>query len=78
MSDEDKEVIGFIVFIGLVLLGVGYGVGFVYGNDTTVTFTRQTLCREFIKETSDYINCNTKGLNEIIKMIKEKTNGRNN
>ena len=73
MDDEDKEVIGFIVFIGLILLGVGYGVGFVYGNDTTVTSTRQTLCREFMKETSDYINCNTKGLDRIIKMIKEKT-----
>lgn len=71
MSDEDKEVIGFIVFIGLVLLGVGYGVGFVYGNDTTVTSTRQTLCREFMKETSDYINCNTKGLDDIIKMIRK-------
>lgn len=74
MSDGDKEVIGFIVFIGLILLGVGYGVGFVYGNDTTVTSTRQTLCREFMKETPDYINCNTKGLDGIIKMIKERTN----
>ena len=74
MSDEDKEVIGFIIFIGLILLGVGYGVGFVYGNDTTVTSTRQTLCREFIKETPNYINCNTRGLDEIIKMIKEQTN----
>jgi hypothetical protein len=73
MSDEDKEAIGFIVFIvfiGLILLGVGYVVGYVCGNDTTVTSTRQTLCREFMKETSDYINCNTKGLNEIIMMIK--------
>ena len=71
MSVEDKEVIGFIIFIGLILLGVGYGVGYVCGNDTTVTSTRQTLCRGFMKETSDYINCNTKGLDEIIKMIKE-------
>lgn len=74
MSDEDKEVIGFIIFIGLILLGVGYGAGFVYGNDTTVTSTRQTICREFMKETPDYINCNTKGLDGIIKMIKENTN----
>ena len=71
MDDETKEVIGFIIFIGLLLLGVGYGVGFVCGNDTTVTSARQTLCREFMKETSDYINCNTKGLDDIIKMIKE-------
>ena len=72
MSDEDKEVVGFIIFIGLILLGVGYGVGYVCGNDTTVTSTRQNLCREFMKETSDYISCNTKGLDEIIKMIKDK------
>ena len=62
MSDEDKEVIGFIVFTGLILLGVGYGLGWVCGNDTTSTDTRQTLCREFMKKTPDYINCNTKGL----------------
>lgn len=74
MDNETKEVIGFIIFIGLLLLGVGYGIGFVCGNDTTVTSTRQTLCREFMKETSDYINCNTKGLDDIIKMIKEQTN----
>ena len=76
MSDEDKEVIGFIVFIGLILLGIGYGVGWIYGNDRTATETRQTLCREFMKETPDYINCNTKGLDEIIKIIKEQTNER--
>lgn len=72
MSDEDKEVIGFIIFVGLILLGVGYGVGFVWGADGTATETRQTLCREFMKKTPDYINCNTKGLDEIIKMIKEQ------
>lgn len=71
MGNEDKEVIGFIIFMGLILLGIGYEAGFVYGHDTTITSTRQTLCREFMKETPDYINCNTKRLDEIIKMIKE-------
>lgn len=71
MNNEEKEVIGFIIFIGLLLFGAGFFIGFVCGNDTTVTSTRQTLCREFMEETSDYINCNTKGLDGIIKMIKE-------
>ena len=73
MTDADKEIIGLIVFIGLISLSVGYGVGWVCGNDTTITETRQTLCREFMKETPDYINCNTKGLDEVIKLIKEQT-----
>lgn len=74
MSEEDKAVIRLIVFIGLILLGVVYCIGWVCGNDETITETRQTLCREFMKETPDYINCNTKGLDEIIKMIQEQTN----
>lgn len=74
MSDEDIGVIGFVIFIGLILLGIGYGAGWVYGNDITITETRQTLCKEFMKETPEYISCNTKELNEIIKMIKELTN----
>lgn len=62
-----------LVFFGLFLLGfgIGFGLGFCYGNDNAVTSTRQTFCREFIKETSDYINCNTKGVDDIVKMIKE-------
>lgn len=70
MTDADKEIIGFIVFIGLILLGVGYKAGWSNGHDTAI---RETLCREFMKETPDYINCNTKGLDEVIKLIKEQT-----
>lgn len=69
MNDADV----LLVFFGLFLLGfgIGFGLGFCCGNDNAVTSTRQTLCREFIKETSDYINCNTKGLDNIVKMIRK-------
>lgn len=77
MKDEDIEMVGCIVFVGLLFFGIGYGAGFVCGKNTTSPDTRQILCREFMKETSDYINCNTKGLDEIIKIIKEQTNERN-
>lgn len=72
MSDEECKVF-WIFLIPLTWVAV-FGIGWCTGHDTTVKSTRQTICREFIKETPDYINCNTKGLDEIIKMIKEQTN----
>lgn len=76
MSDDDWKI--FLFWAIPISWFAVFGIGWCTGNDVTVKSTRQTLCREFMKETSDYINCNTKGLNEIIKMIKEKTNERNN
>lgn len=72
----DDEIVGFILFIGFILLGLGFGIGFICGNNGIVATTRQTLCGEFMKETSDYINCNTEGLEDVVKMIKELTNER--
>lgn len=74
MSDEESKV--FWIFIIPLTWVSFFGIGWCTGNDVTVKNTRQTLCREFIKETNNYINCNTKGLNDIIKMIKEQTNER--
>lgn len=71
---KDVGFVVFVVFILLIFFGIGYGAGWVCGNETTITETKQTLCREFMKETNNYINCNTKELNEIIKLIKEQTN----
>lgn len=69
MSDDESKIF-WIFAIPLSWFAV-FGIGWCTGNDVTVKSTRQTLCREFMKETPDYINCNTKGLDEIIKMIKE-------
>jgi len=74
MSDDESKIF-WIFAIPLSWFAV-FGIGWCTGNDVTVKSTRQTLCREFMKETPDYINCNTKGLNEIIKKIKEQTNER--
>ena len=74
MSDEEYKVF-WIFLIPLTWIAV-FGIGWCTGNDATIKSTRQTICREFIKETPNYINCNTKGLDEIIKMIKEQTNER--
>ena len=72
MSDEECKVL-WIFVIPLTWVAV-FGIGWCTGNDATVKSTRQTICREFMKETNNYINCNTKGLGEVIKMIKEQTN----
>lgn len=72
MSDDESKIF-WIFAIPLSWFAV-FGIGWCTGNDVTVKSTRQTLCREFMKKTPDYINCNTKGLDEIIKMIKEQTN----
>ena len=72
MSDEECKV--FWIFIILLTWLAVFGIGWCTGNDVTVKSTRQTLCREFIKETPDYINCNAKNLDNVIKMIKEQTN----
>lgn len=69
MSDDESKIF-WIFAISLSWFAV-FGIGWCTGNDVTVKSTRQTLCREFMKETHDYINCNAKGLDEIIKMIKE-------
>lgn len=67
----DEECKVFWIFIILLTWLSFFGIGWFTGNDVTVKRIRQTLCREFMKETPDYINCNTKGLDEIIKIIKE-------
>ena len=72
MSDEENKVF-WIFLIPLTWLAV-FGIGWCTGNDVTVKNTRQALCKEFMKETKNYISCNTKGLDEVIKIIKEQTN----
>ena len=69
MSDEESKVF-WIFIIPLTWLSF-FGIGWCTGNDVTVKSTRQTLCREFMKKTPDYISCNTKELNEVIKIINE-------
>ena len=76
MSDEECKVF-WIIIIPLTWFSV-FGIGWCTGHDVAVKSTRQTLCREFIKETSNYINCNSKNLDNVIKLIiKEQTNENN-
>lgn len=72
MSDEECKVL-WIFIIPLTWFAV-FGIGWCVGNDVTVKSIRQILCREFIKETPNHINCNTKNLDNVVKIIKEQTN----
>lgn len=69
---EDKEPVGAIVAVSLIIVFFGGIVGYLVGLTDADEDTRQLLCREFTEKTTDYINCNTKNINEIIVIIKKR------
>ena len=56
----------------LVIFGfICFGAGFIIGTDNITKDTNQKLCKEFTKTPSEYINCNAKDIDTIVKIIKE-------
>ena len=64
---------GLIVFI--VITGLTFGAGLRIGINETTAEIKQNICKQlYIKDTNKYIDCNTKDINENIKLIKDITN----
>ena len=60
---------GLIVFI--VITGLTFGAGLRIGINETTTEIKQNICKQlYTKDTNKYINCNTKDIDENIKLIK--------
>lgn len=68
MNEESSAIIGFLLILALVC-GFGFFIGILVGTENSQSSIRQSLCKQICTATNDYINCNTKGLNEIIKRI---------
>ena len=67
----DEETIGCSAIILVVCSFFCFGAGFIIGTDNITKQTKQKLCKEFTKTPSEYINCNTKDIDTIVKIIKE-------
>jgi len=66
---------GLITFI--VTIGFTFGAGLTIGINETTAEIKQNICKQlYIKDTNKYIDCNTKDINENIKLIKDITNDR--
>ena len=68
MSDEECKVF-WIFIIPLTWLAV-FGIGWCVGNDVTTKSIRQELCKATMEYSKDYINCNTKSIDEIIQNLR--------
>ena len=70
---NEDSLFGMIAFI--VITGLTFGAGLRIGINETTTETNQKICEQlYTKDTNKYIDCNTKDINENIKLIKDITN----
>jgi len=67
--NEDSGAITCFLFVTVFFLVFGFIIGFFVGTENSQSSIRQSLCKQICTATNDYINCNTKGLNEIIERI---------
>ena len=68
MIEEDWKIFCFFA-IPLTWLAL-FGVGWCTGNDVATKSIRQDLCKATMEYSKDYINCNTKSLDEIIQNLR--------
>ena len=67
----------FGLIIVLVITSLAFGGGLRVGINETTTEIKQNICKQlYIKDTNKYVDCNTKDINENIKLIKDVTNDR--
>ena len=76
MSEEAGTFFGMIIVVG-VIITLGFSLGRAIKNDDTIRAINQKICKQLYQQnTNKYINCNTKDINENIKLIKDIRNDR--
>lgn len=70
MNEEIGTFFG-LIFIVLIIIVFGFALGRSVKNEKFTSKINQKICRQlYTKDTNKYINCNTKDIDENIKLIK--------
>lgn len=70
MNNDDCPLIGFL--IGLFFMFLTWLITASYISGTFESQTNRSICQQLYKYSTDgYINCNSKGLSENIRLIKD-------
>lgn len=76
MNEEVGTFFGLIFIVAMIMV-FGFALGRCIKNDDTIREINQKICKQlYIKDTNKYVDCNTKDINENIKLIKDTTNDR--
>ena len=59
-----------IFLIAAFLMTFTFAIGFLIGTDNAQTNIKQPLCKQIYTKTNDYINCNSKDIDTVIKSVK--------
>ena len=69
--NEEIETFFALIFIVLIIIVFGFALGRSVKNEKFTSKINQKICRQlYAKDTNKYINCNTKDIDENIKLIK--------
>ena len=70
MNNDDYPLIGFLT--GLFFMFLTWLITALYTSGTFESQTNRSICQQLYKYSTDsYINCNSKGLSENIRLIKD-------
>ena len=74
MSEEAGTFFALIFIVAIIMI-FGFALGKWIKNDDTIREINQKICKQLYQQnTNKYINCNTKDIDENIKLIKDITN----
>ena len=68
---EQEVNAGLAMFIIFALIAAFiFAIGFLVGTSNAQTNIKQPLCKQLYIKTNDYINCNSKDIDTVIKSVK--------
>ena len=75
LMSEEAGTFFALIFIVAIIMIFGFALGKWIKNDDTIREINQKICKQLYQQnTNKYINCNTKDIDENIKLIKDITN----